>query len=69
MAKEHRPVRWEQVSPIWWSSEIGYTMEEEGMWTAYVYRNVRSGNSWTESKPGFRAAAWAKRWVEDHAEE
>jgi len=45
-------------------------MEEEGrLWTAYVYRNVRSGNSWTESKKGFRAAAWAKRWVEDHAEE
>ncbi|HWB83257.1 MAG TPA: hypothetical protein VG675_03895 [Bryobacteraceae bacterium] len=68
MAKRTEPVYWEKISPVWWSSPAGYVMEEKGVWTAHVYRNLRNGNAWTEHKLGFRTAAGAKRWVEDQAE-
>lgn len=64
------PVHWEKVTQTYWSASVGYVSEEtEGIWTAYVYRNVRSGKSWTDKKPGFVSLSAAKRWVEKNAEE
>jgi len=69
MSEQNLRVYWEKESPKWWSSCIGYVMEEGGQWAGYVYHNSRRGESWTERKPGFRTAQVAKRWVEDNAEE
>jgi len=63
------PVDWEKVTRKYWSSSVGYVSEKDGVWTAYVYRNVRCGKAWTEQKPGFLSLAAAKRWVEQNAEE
>jgi hypothetical protein len=48
---------------------VGYVQQERGAWMAYVYRNTRTGESWTEQKPGFGSADGAKRWVEEQAED
>ena len=60
---------WERVSSSWWVCAVGYVQQERGAWVAYVYRNMRSGESWTDQKPGFGNADGAKRWVEEQAEE
>ncbi len=62
-------VRWEQVTRQWWNSSIGYVSEESGIWTAYVYRNQRTGSAWTDHKTGFDSAVGAMRWVETEAED
>jgi hypothetical protein len=69
MAERSQRVPWEQVSPTWWSSPVGYVVMEGGVWDAFVYRNQRTGAAWTERKPGFRSVTSAKRWVENEAEE
>jgi hypothetical protein len=67
MAESTERVFWEQVTQDWWNSPIGYVSFKDGVWTAYVYRNVRIGQAWTESKTGFRTAARAMQWVENEA--
>lgn len=64
-----RRLPWERVSSSWWVCAVGYVQQERGAWMAYVYRNTRTGESWTEQKPGFGSADGAKRWVEEQAEE
>jgi len=61
---------WERVSGSLWTCDAGYVEKKakEGVWTANVYRNVRTGMSWTESKKGFDTAPAAMAWVENHAE-
>ncbi len=60
---------WERLTASSWSSPVGYVSEDKGLWTAYVYRNQRTGRAWTERRPGFQTAAAARRWVENEAEE
>lgn len=60
---------WEQVSRTRWISAVGYVEEENGVWTANVYRNQRTGKAWTERKTGFAISADARRWVELEAED
>ena len=62
-------LNWEQVSPKRWTSAVGFVEEENGVWTANVYRNQRAGKAWTERKPGFATAYDARRWVEREAED
>lgn len=63
-------LKWEKLSPEWWSSQAGYIkMEEGGLWTAYLLRNTRVGKGWTERRPGFRTADKARRWIEREAED
>jgi len=60
---------WEQVSDRLWTSDAGYVEKKEGgVWVANVYRNVRTGQGWIESKKGFATASAAIAWVENHAE-
>jgi hypothetical protein len=59
---------WEQVSDLLWTSDAGYIEKKKGVWTANVYRNVRTGQGWIESKTGFATASAAIAWVENHAE-
>ena len=61
---------WERVSATLWTCDAGYIEKKDknSMWTANVYRNVRTGQSWTESKTGFDTASAATAWVENHAE-
>jgi hypothetical protein len=59
---------WERVSARLWTCDAGYIEKKEGVWTAYVYRNVRTGQSWNEAKKGFDTASAAMAWVENHAE-
>jgi len=61
---------WERVSGSLWTCDAGYVekKDKESVWTANVYRNVRSGMSWTESKTGYDTAHAAMAWVENHAE-
>ena len=68
MAEPSKAVNWEQVSPTWWSSSLGYVIQEDGVWIAHAYHNQRSGTGWTESKRGFRTWVTARRWVESQAE-
>ena len=66
---ELKRVKWERVNTDWWSSCLGDARQEEGdLWSAYVYRNTRVGEAWTERRPGFGSAAAAKLWVEREAE-
>jgi hypothetical protein len=53
-----------------WTCDAGYVekKDKEDVWTANVYRNVLTGQSWTESKKGFDTVAAAIAWVENHAE-
>ena len=61
---------WERVSGSLWTCDAGYVekKEKEPVWTANVYRNVRTGMSWIESKKGFDTPQAAMAWVENHAE-
>jgi hypothetical protein len=68
MAEQSERIYWEQTSPQMWISAIGYITEAEGVWTAFVYHNCRTGKQWTQSQTGFLTAVRAKRWVEDNAE-
>lgn len=62
--KPKKAVRWEPSGPSMWTSDIGYVEEKNEIWTAYVYRNVSTGKSWTESRPGFGTHQSARAWVE-----
>jgi len=64
-----RTLYWEQISLKRWTSASGYVEEENGTWTANLYRNQRTGKAWTERKTGFAASADARRWVEREAED
>jgi hypothetical protein len=60
---------WEQISERLWTSDAGYIERKQArMWVANVYRNVRNGQGWIESKQGFDTASAAMAWVENHAE-
>ena len=61
---------WERVSGSLWTCDAGYVEKKykEDVWIANVYRNVRTGMSWTESKKGFETAQAAIAWVGNHAE-
>jgi len=59
---------WEKVSESLWTSDAGYIEKKENLWMANVYRNVRTGQGWIESKKGFDTASAAIAWVENHAE-
>jgi len=60
---------WEQVSEQLWTCDAGYIERKESrMWVANVYRNMRTGQGWIESKKGFDTASAAMAWVENHAE-
>lgn len=64
------PLNWERISPDTWSSAAGYIMREpNNTWCAYLYRNVRVGKGWTETKQGFGTADKARRWIEREAED
>jgi hypothetical protein len=62
-------LHWEQVSLRLWICDIGYIKQERGVWAAFVYRNMRTGESWIDHQAGFGSADDAKRWVEERAEE
>jgi hypothetical protein len=61
---------WERVSGSLWTCDAGFVekKDKEDVWTANVYRNVLTGQNWTESKKGFDTPAAAIAWVENHAE-
>ena len=61
---------WERVSGSLWTCDAGFVEKKykEDVWTANVYRNVRIGMSWTESKKGFDTPHAAMAWVENHGE-
>ena len=67
--KQSKSVYWEQVSPTWWSSAVGYVKLERTLWSAFVYRNQRIGKAWTEQRCGFATASAAMRWVSSEAED
>ena len=69
MANQSKGVCWEQVSPTWWSSSVGYVKLERTLWSAFVYRNQRIGRAWTEQRCGFATASAAMRWVSSEAED
>ena len=68
-AKNTGKLKWDKLSPEWWSSPSGYIRLEEGTWSAYLSRNTRVGRGWTEKKTGFKTADRAKRWIEREAED
>lgn len=68
MPDQPEKVHWEQLSKNWWSSSIGSVRRERGVWTAFVYKNTRAGEAYTESKTGFDTAIGAMRWVENKGE-
>jgi hypothetical protein len=61
---------WEPVSETLWTCDAGFIDKKDraSPWTAHVYRNVRTGQGWTETKKGFDTASAAMAWVENHAE-
>jgi hypothetical protein len=69
MTDRSSKVHWEKLSPAEWVSAVGTVREVEGVWTAQVFRNQRTGEGWSESATGFPNAAGARRWVEHRAEE
>jgi hypothetical protein len=68
MPEKSEPVHWERISKSWWNSAVGCAREERGIWTAFVYKNTRTGEAYTESKTGFATAMAAKSWVENRCE-
>jgi hypothetical protein len=68
MREKPERVHWERVSKNWWSSAVGCVREERGIWTAFVYKNTRTGEAYTETQTGFDTALGAMRWVENKCE-
>jgi hypothetical protein len=69
MAEKAKGVKWERVSPTYWSSPVGYVKLEGTLWSAFAFRNQRTGIGWTEQRGGFATASAAMRWVTREAEE
>jgi len=65
-----KQLEWDKERPDHQSSAAGYIkMELNKSWTAYLHRNVRTGQSWTETRKGFATAEKARRWIELEAED